>query len=75
MKIPLELIPEPEPGSREVMHQHGADPIVLHGGEPGHDYVCSSCGVTLLQGIQEHLVQHVVIQCGACGAFNDTATE
>ena len=73
-KIPLQVIDESEIGERELINREGPDTVVMHGGDPGHDYVCAQCGATLMAGIHEHQIQNTVIKCAACGAFNDTGS-
>lgn len=71
-KIPLRVISEGEVGDRQLIAREGPETAVYHGSDIGHDYVCGQCGAVLMAGMLEHQIQHTVIKCGACGAYNAT---
>jgi len=70
--IPLQVIPEPDPGTRAVFQQIGDDTILFQGTSGSTAYICGRCSEPLVVGVPlEHLV-NLVLACSSCGAFNET---
>ena len=71
----LTVIAEPAPNTRVVLLAAPDSPAIKGVGEgegPIH-YTCGRCGRTLLDSVSFEQVQNMVIQCGDCGTFNETA--
>ncbi len=73
-RVPLRVVPEPEPGSRAVLRP-GALPAFVGNGTT--DMVCGQCGTVLVRGIAPEewkLVTidglPVIVLC-SCGGFNE----
>jgi hypothetical protein len=71
-RIPLKVIPEPDPGSRSVFIQNGKESIVFSGRETEISLDCGQCGASLVVGLKQDQIRNIVLKCNQCGAFNDT---
>jgi DNA-directed RNA polymerase subunit RPC12/RpoP len=69
------VIARPAKGSRVVLVAAPDSPAIkgVGEGEGPLTYTCGRCGRALLEHISFEQVQNLVIQCGDCGAFNETA--
>jgi hypothetical protein len=73
-KFALQVIPEPEPGTRSVFEKSsGADDSVFFTSAQTDDaYVCGRCGCELIVGTPIGQFQNLVLKCSGCRAFNET---
>jgi hypothetical protein len=72
LHIRLEVITEPDPGTRAVF-EHGGEGSIFFQGSHGTDSLdCGSCSAPLAVGILRNQFRDVVLKCANCGAFNDT---
>jgi DNA-directed RNA polymerase subunit RPC12/RpoP len=71
-RIPLSVIPEPDPGTRAVFVKTGEGTIAFQGTATEKSFDCGSCGASLAIGVREDQMQGMVIKCNQCGTFNDT---
>ena len=69
----LVVIPEPAPNTRTVFPGTGKGPTVRGTGAGAGplDYVCGSCGATILESVSQGQFQNIVFRCWKCGKFND----
>jgi DNA-directed RNA polymerase subunit RPC12/RpoP len=72
--FPLQVIPEPEAGTRSVFITDNTDPdfIFVQGSLEDIEYTCGNCGRVLMRGVAPGQVINVVLRCPRCGQFNDT---
>jgi hypothetical protein len=70
---PMTVIPEPEPGTRSVLHLMGEGTVVMRGGG-GFNLVmtCGNCGAHLVEGVPTANIRDMVLKCNQCGSFNAT---
>lgn len=68
----LPVIPEPDPGTRSVFQKTTAGSVIFAGEETGLSLDCGRCGSPLVQGLRREQVASIVLQCNACGSYNDT---
>lgn len=66
----MKVIPEPQQGTRSVLVSDGLKGAYIKGKGP-LSYTCGSCGRTLLRNVEYKQVQHLVIKCPDCSAFNE----
>lgn len=71
-RIPLKVIPEPDPGSRSVFIKNGEGSIIFSGRETEISLDCGQCGASLVVGLKQEQIRSIVLRCNQCGAFNDT---
>jgi len=70
IKIPLKIIPEPEPETRTVLILKGLSPAFR--GQGNVDLTCGNCGQVLVEGAGSGFtISNVVIKCPKCGYFNE----
>jgi uncharacterized Zn finger protein len=62
------IIPEPTPGTRQVIDQKSL-PVAVSSGDV--NVQCGSCGSVLIQGLVGAEFGDIVIKCPRCGAFNE----
>ena len=72
LRIPLSVIPEPDPNTRAVFVKADEGTIIFKGTATEKSFDCGTCGASLAVGVREDQVYGVVIKCNQCGAFNDT---
>lgn len=70
-EIILNIIPEPDPGTRVVFIRKGEGTICFRGYEVGLAMLCGKCKSQLIVGIPRENFLHAVIRCNKCGAFNE----
>lgn len=70
-EIFLNVIPEPDPYTREVFLFEGEGTIVFTGYEVGLAMLCGRCKSQLIVGIPRENIQNIVIRCRGCGAYNE----
>lgn len=68
----LKVIPQPEKGTRAVLHFDSKDTSIIIQGKGNLDLLCGSCGATLAKGVNEGQVKNLVLLCNKCGSYNDT---
>lgn len=74
IKLPLKVIPEPEPNTRSVLTRTNLDPFLVVKGEGAGntDLVCGRCSQILVVGLGTGLViSNIVIKCPKCESFNE----
>jgi hypothetical protein len=69
--IAMAVIPEPEPGTRSVLHYTGEGTVMMRG-EGQTTLVCGKCAAPLAVGVQVTALQSLVITCKNCGSYNET---
>jgi hypothetical protein len=70
LKVPLKIIPEPEPNTRTVFLLQGLFPAFK--GEGDIDKVCGNCGLILLEGVGRGIeIRNLVIRCPKCKSYNE----
>lgn len=70
--IRLNVIPEPDPGSRTVFVYDGDGTVVMSGVETGLSMNCGQCNSPLVRGLRRDQIAGIVLRCKACGSFNET---
>ncbi len=75
-KIRLRVIPEPEEGTRAILVKGGDEEgtVYIRGEHTGRVHVCGACDAPLMEGVSREQVGDAVLQCPACGAFNEAKT-
>jgi hypothetical protein len=88
-KVPMRVIPEPAPGTREVLRAISAGSKAVRGMDGRVSFLCGNCRDLLamdvywdtpivFSGVEPFLpllcVSDLVFQCKNCGAFNETWT-
>jgi len=68
--ITLPIIEKPAEGTRTVF-QGEAKPFIKGAGQV--NYLCGSCGETLLERVEPGQVRNIVFCCPNCGSYNDLA--
>ena len=69
------VIPEPAPGTRDVLVMTASPPVPFAKGTADVDYVCGSCHFTLVQRLRTAAqLQNAVLKCPRCGAHNEPRT-
>ncbi len=71
-RLPLVVIPEPDPNTRAVFEHAGNGTLFFQGFDTNIALVCGTCSAVLAAGIRRDQVRHVVLRCKQCGAFNET---
>jgi len=72
-RVPLAVIPPPDPGTRAVFEKTAGDSVIFNGMGQGPDALdCGSCGSPLAVCVRREQFQGIVLRCLACGAYNDT---
>lgn len=71
-RVPLRVIPEPDPNTRTVFEKMGDGTILFQGFETNIALVCGTCGAPLAAGIHPTQMKSVVLRCKRCNAFNET---
>ena len=71
-RLPLTVIPEPDPNTRSVFQLSGAGTVFIRGTDGVDTLVCGQCGADLAIGIDASQVRGIVFQCNDCKSFNDT---
>lgn len=72
VKIPLTVIPEPEPNTRAVLVIQGDLPAFR--GEGNVDFICGNkeCGQILVESVGRGIwMKNLVIRCPKCKSFNE----
>jgi hypothetical protein len=70
--VQLQVIPEPDPGSRAVLVNLGGGTVISQSFDGTDSLDCGKCGAPLMVGVTRSHVNGLVLQCSSCGAFNDT---
>jgi hypothetical protein len=71
--IRLTIIAEPDPNTRTVFQKTAGTGTIFFQGSDGTDSLdCGSCDAQLAVGVSRNMFTRVVMQCSACGTFNDT---
>jgi phage FluMu protein Com len=65
----MKVISEEEASTRSVLAPSFQGTAIK--GEGTLSYRCGSCDLTLLKDLHFKQVQHMVIKCGRCAAFNE----
>jgi hypothetical protein len=74
MRLKLRVIPEPEPDTRTVFVEEDAtNTVFMRGTEADVTWLCGACAAPLLEGVRLNQFANIVLKCGACGSYNDTA--
>lgn len=68
--IRLEVIPEPQKGTATVIRHGPTGPQIMMKGNGDTNYVCGTCGSTILENMQRGQVVNIVFRCFKCGSFN-----
>ena len=76
----IRMIPTPPPaeGSRcvaELEVGDSGDTVFFVGAgavRGGTDYVCGQCRAILVEQVRPRAIKNVVLQCAACGTYNDS---
>lgn len=71
-RMPLKVIPEPDPGSRSVFIKTNEGSIIFRGTETTLSLDCGQCGESLVVGLRKDQIRNVALKCNQCGVFNDT---
>ena len=69
-RVPLTVVPEPDPGTASVFIRDGEGTVVFQGYETEIAQCCGRCGAPLIVGMRPNQVSGIVFRCNACGAFN-----
>jgi len=70
LRVPLKIIPEPEPDTRSVLIPKGLFPVFR--GQKNIDKVCGNCGFLLLEGVGTGIeIRNIVIRCPKCKSYNE----
>lgn len=70
LRIPLRIIPAPQPDTRVVFEIKGLFPALKGQGET--DLVCGDCGQVLIEGVgSDAVIKNIVIKCPKCGKYNE----
>lgn len=72
IRVPLTVIPEPDPGARSVFIFAGEGTTLFQGQQSTISFDCGKCGACLMVGMAVGQVRGIVIRCNGCGSFNDT---
>jgi len=70
--VPLEVIEEPDPGTRTVFQGHGESSVIFRGTESAVAYTCGSCDAPLVVGVDITRIQEIVLGCSQCKSFNES---
>jgi hypothetical protein len=70
--IRMVVIPKPEPGTRSVIDRIGEGTVVFTGTLTTTTMACGKCGAPLIRGMRVDQIQHIVLRCNACGAYNES---
>jgi hypothetical protein len=70
MQIVMEVIPEPQPGTAAVIVPETKGRYALFQGVGDVDYTCGTCQNILGKGLHRGTIQHLVIKCPNCDAYN-----
>ena len=70
----LRAIPKPDETTRTVFTKTDDPDSLFFQGEAGVDlsYDCGACGAPLAYGVRPGQLVNLVLQCGRCGAYNET---
>ena len=71
-RVPLRVIPEPDPDTRTVFEKLGEGTTLFQGFDTNIALVCGTCGAPLAAGLQQTQIQGIVLRCKQCMAFNET---
>jgi phage FluMu protein Com len=70
LRIPLRIIPAPQPDTRVVFEIRGLFPALKGQGET--DLICGECGQVLIEGVgSDAVIKNVVLKCPNCGKYNE----
>jgi hypothetical protein len=69
---PLNVISEPDPGTRAVFEMIGDDPLLMRGTDGPIALTCGACHTALVIGVETVRLKNIVIRCANCGSFNET---
>lgn len=70
-RLPLKVIPEPDPNTRTVFEKGGADPKFFQSFHTNIALVCGSCSSVLAAGMRREDIQNIVLRCNQCQSFNE----
>lgn len=71
-RIPLEVIPEPDPNTRAVFEKINEGTILFQGFDTDIGLACGACNAVLAAGMEQEQIKNIVLRCKRCGAFNET---
>lgn len=71
-RVPLRVIPEPDPDTRTVFERTGDGTILFQGFDTNIALVCGKCGAPLAAGLQPSKIKNIVLRCKQCMAYNET---
>lgn len=70
----LRTVPAPREGACTVaVPAPSAGTVIRRGDETDLCFDCGGCGAALLVGVGEGCYPNQLLQCGACGAFNESS--
>ena len=67
--IKLEIIPEPEVGTRAVLKIDKISAIIV--GTGSNNYICGNCDFVLAEKINEGQFNDIVLRCPSCSSYNN----
>lgn len=72
VRVPLRVIPEPDPYTRTIIENAGEGTILFQSSETSIALVCGNCGAPLAAGLQSGQIRNIVLRCSQCRAYNET---
>ncbi|MGZ4970821.1 MAG: SEC-C metal-binding domain-containing protein [Methylobacter sp.] len=71
-RVPLRVIPEPDPDTRTVFEKTGDGTILFQGCDTNIALVCGGCGAPLAEGLEPSQFKGIILRCKQCMAYNET---
>lgn len=71
-RVPLKVIPEPDPGFRSVLVKTTEGSRIIRARETTLALECGQCRAPLVVGLRKEQIRNVVLKCNQREAFNDT---
>lgn len=65
----MRVVAKPAEDTATVIEYAGEGTVAMKGDGGGHDYVCSKCGATVLNDINEGQVRGIVFRCNGCSSY------